>query len=136
MLVRIVLVATVLGIALDAGVASAQAPSGAQQAPAASKPLLATAAPVLWQPSMNVFRRFAVEPEKMYQFYGEVLGFKQLQTLNANAGNPGGVARFQAGAQEFKLTRRTQNRAYQPGGVADATGFRLVTFFFADSRRC
>ncbi len=81
---------------------------------------------------MNVFRRFAVEPEKMYEFYGPVLGFKQLQTLNVTATNSSGVARFQAGAQEFKLTRRTPNRHYQAGGVADATGFRLVTFFFAD----
>jgi catechol 2,3-dioxygenase-like lactoylglutathione lyase family enzyme len=81
---------------------------------------------------MNIFRRFAVEPEKMYEFYGPVLGFEQLQTLNVSAGNPGGVARFQAGAQELKLTRRTRNREYRAGGVTGATGLRLVTFFFGD----
>jgi catechol 2,3-dioxygenase-like lactoylglutathione lyase family enzyme len=90
----------------------------------------ATAAPVLWQQSMNVFRRFEVPAEQMYEFYGGVLGFKQLSTLNV--GNGGGVARFQAGAQELKLTRRVGNRSYVGGGVRDATGLRLLTFFFAD----
>ena len=137
MLARITLLAAALGFALGASNAGAQTPSGAPSAAAtqpaaAAQPLLASTAPVLWQPSMNVFRRFAVEPEKMYEFYGAVLGFKQLQTLNVSATNSGGVARFQAGAQELKLTRRTPNRHYEPGGVADATGFRLVTFFFAD----
>jgi catechol 2,3-dioxygenase-like lactoylglutathione lyase family enzyme len=90
----------------------------------------ATTAPVLWQPSMNVFRRFEVPAERMYEFYGEVLGFKQLSTINV--GNGGGVARFQAGAQELKLTRRVGNRTYQDGGVRGATGLRLLTFHFAD----
>lgn len=90
----------------------------------------ATTASVLWQPSMNVFRRFEVPAERMYQFYGGVLGFKQLSTLNV--GNGGGVARFQAGAQELKLTRRVVDRSYVGGGVRAATGLRLLTFFFAD----
>jgi catechol 2,3-dioxygenase-like lactoylglutathione lyase family enzyme len=77
-----------------------------------------------------VFRRFEVPAEKMYEFYGTVLGFKQLSTLNV--GNGGGVARFQAGAQELKLTRRVGNRNYVGGGVRGATGLRLLTFFFAD----
>src|SRR5262245_9782357 len=91
-----------------------------------------TTASVLWQPSMNVFRRFEVPAERMYEFYGGVLGFKQLTTLNVGNGGGGGVARFQAGAQELKLTRRVANRSYQGGGVRGATGLRLVTFFFAD----
>ena len=93
----------------------------------------ATTASVLWQPSMNVFRRFEVPAERMYEFYGGVLGFKQLSTLNV--GNGGGVARFQAGAQELKLTRRVGNRSYEAGGVRGATGLRLVTFVFADEGR-
>jgi len=88
----------------------------------------ATAAEVLWQPSMNVFRRFEVPAERMYEFYGGVLGFEQLSTLNV--GNGSGVARFQAGAQELKLTRRVGGRAYESGGVRGATGLRLLTFFF------
>jgi hypothetical protein len=91
--------------------------------------LPATTSRVLWQPSMNVFRRFAVEPERMFEFYGGVLGFKQLTTFSV--GN-GGVARFQAGAQELKVTKQVGNRGYQPGGVKAATGLRLVSFFFAD----
>jgi catechol 2,3-dioxygenase-like lactoylglutathione lyase family enzyme len=92
----------------------------------------ATTASVLWQPSMNVFRRFEVPAERMYEFYGGVLGFKQLSTLNV--GNGAGVARFQAGAQELKLTRRVGNRSYESGGVRGATGLRLLTFYFADER--
>jgi catechol 2,3-dioxygenase-like lactoylglutathione lyase family enzyme len=92
----------------------------------------ATTASVLWQPSMNVFRRFEVPAERMYEFYGGVLGFEQLSTLNV--GNGGGVARFQAGAQELKLTRRVNNRRYESGGVRAATGLRLLTFYFGDER--
>jgi catechol 2,3-dioxygenase-like lactoylglutathione lyase family enzyme len=95
----------------------------------AETPLPSTTAPVLWQPSMNVFRRFAAQPERMFEFYGGVLGFKQLTTFSV--GN-GGVARFQAGAQELKLTKQVGNREYRPGGMKAATGLRLVSFFFAD----
>jgi catechol 2,3-dioxygenase-like lactoylglutathione lyase family enzyme len=133
MLARTTVIATALAIALGAGGARAQAPSAAEHAAiAVTQPTLATTAPVLWLPAMNVFRRFAADPAKMYDFYGTVLGLKQLQTLNVAAGNPGGVARFQVGPQELKLTGRTPNRRYQLGGVADATGLRLVTLFFAD----
>ena len=92
-----------------------------------------TTARVLCQPSMNVFRRFEVPAERMYEFYGDVLGFEQLSTLNV--GNGGGVARFQAGAQELKLTRRVGNRSYESGGVRAATGLRLLTFSFADEQQ-
>jgi catechol 2,3-dioxygenase-like lactoylglutathione lyase family enzyme len=106
---------------LACGPASAQGPARGDQA---------TTASVLWQPSMNVFRRFEAPAERMYEFYGNVLGFKQLSTINV--GNGGGVARFQAGAQELKLTRRVGNKSYESGGVRGATGLRLLTFFFAD----
>lgn len=85
----------------------------------------------LWQPSMNVFRRYAVPAEKMFEFYGTVLGFEQLVTFNP-ADAVGGVARFRAGAQELKLTGRVPDRTYVAGGVRDATGVRLLSFFFAD----
>jgi catechol 2,3-dioxygenase-like lactoylglutathione lyase family enzyme len=78
---------------------------------------------------MNVFRRHEVDAQAMFDFYGGVLGFEQLATIGV--GN-GGVARFQAGASELKLTRRVARRAYEPGGVADATGLRLLSFFFPD----
>ena len=102
-----------------------------EQSHVAGQHALETTSPVLWQPSMNVFRRFAAPRDKMFEFYGTVLGFRQLTTLNVNT-NAGGVARFQAGAQELKLTGRVAGKQYQPGGVRDATGLRLLSFFFAD----
>jgi catechol 2,3-dioxygenase-like lactoylglutathione lyase family enzyme len=105
------------------------ASAGGSMVTTAETPSPATTAAVLWQPSMNVFRRFSVEPERMFEFYGGVLGFRQLTTFSV--GN-GGVARFQAGAQELKLTKQVGNRVYHSGGVKAATGLRLVSFFFAD----
>jgi catechol 2,3-dioxygenase-like lactoylglutathione lyase family enzyme len=119
-------------IGLLASLALAASASGVSVAQTAAPDAAATAASVLWQPSMNVFRRFEVPAERMYEFYGGVLGFEQLSTLNV--GNGGGVARFQAGAQELKLTRRVGNRRYERGGVRAATGLRLLTFYFADER--
>jgi catechol 2,3-dioxygenase-like lactoylglutathione lyase family enzyme len=109
---------------LLAGIAAAIAPAAwaGEAAPAVG--------PVLWQPSMNVFRRFAVAEEDMFEFYGGVLGFEQLATLNPGGGI--GVARFQAGGSELKLTAQVADRAYVPGGVRDATGVRLLSFFFPD----
>jgi catechol 2,3-dioxygenase-like lactoylglutathione lyase family enzyme len=119
-------VALLLGALCAATAALAQT-----EEPRSSGRSLETTAPVLWQPSMNVFRRFAAPREKMFEFYGTVLGFRQLTTLNVNT-SAGGVARFQAGAQELKLTGRVAGKHYQAGGVADATGLRLLTFVFAD----
>jgi len=91
---------------------------------------LQSVAPILWQPSMNVFRRFSADPAAMYEFYGKVLGLKQLSTFDL--GSKTNVARFQAGASEVKLTGMVPNRKYSKGGVQDATGLRLLTFFFPD----
>jgi catechol 2,3-dioxygenase-like lactoylglutathione lyase family enzyme len=93
----------------------------------AENPVRAT----LWQPSMNVFRRYSAPAEDVFEFYGPVLGFEQLGTFNP-ADAVGGVARFQAGAQELKLTGRVPDRTYVAGGVRDATGVRLLSFFFAN----
>ena len=40
---------------------------------AAAAEAAATVGPVLWQPSMNVFRRFGVAEVAMFEFYGDVL---------------------------------------------------------------
>ena len=53
------------------------------------------------QPSMNVFRRFAVEPAKMASFYSEVLGLKQLPSLNMPGG--GQMMLFEIGSGQVKL---------------------------------
>ena len=91
---------------------------------------LQSVASILRQPSMNVFRRFSSDPKAMYDFYGKVLGLKQLSTFDL--GGNTSVARFQAGASEFKLSGKVPNRLYQKGGVQEATGLRLLTFFYAD----
>jgi predicted enzyme related to lactoylglutathione lyase len=90
----------------------------------------ASVAPVLWQPSMNVFRRFSADADEMFEFYGGVLGLEQLQTFDVGGGTS--VARFMAGHSEVKLTRRVPGRTYVPGGLDDATGLRLLTFFYPD----
>ena len=99
------------------------------QAPA--RPLTSVG-PILSQDSMNVFRRFAAEPKAMYEFYGDVLGLKQLTTFDV--GRNTNVARFQAGDSQLKLTTKVPNRQYHPGGVAEATGVRLITLYFPDQK--
>lgn len=89
-----------------------------------------SAGPLLWQQSMNTFRRFSVEPAQMFEFYGDVLGLEQLQTFDVGGGT--NVARFRAGNSEVKLTHRVPNKEYVPGGVDEATGHRLLTFFYPD----
>ena len=49
-----------------------------------------------------------------------------------DVGGPTGVMRIRAGASELKFTGGTQGRQYQPGGVNNATGLRLWTFFYSD----
>ena len=86
--------------------------------------------PLFIQDSMNVFRRFEADAEAMYNFYGKVLGFEQLVTFNL--GGNTSVARFQAGDSQVKLTGVVPNRSYHRGELQDATGVRLLTFFFTD----
>ena len=78
---------------------------------------------------MNVFRRYAGDPKAMYEFYGKVLGLKQLTTYNVG-GNGNGVARFDVGSSQVKFSAVVPNRTYQKGAILDATGLRLLTFFF------
>jgi catechol 2,3-dioxygenase-like lactoylglutathione lyase family enzyme len=85
----------------------------------------ATVAPVQWLPGMHVFRRYSGELERMFEFYGDVLGFERMPNI-------GQVGRVRAGASEFKLQRRGETSQRAAGGVRDATGFRLAGFYFAD----
>jgi catechol 2,3-dioxygenase-like lactoylglutathione lyase family enzyme len=89
-----------------------------------------TVASVLWQPSMNVFRRFAVERAKMVEFYGQVLGLRQLPSFDLGGG--GEMTRFLVGTSEIKLTTVVPNRLYAGGPIQAATGLRVITFFFPD----
>lgn len=113
-----------------AGVAALFFGLAAAPAVAEDNATVSSAEPLLWQQSMNTFRRFAVEPEQMFAFYGDVLGLEQLQTFDVGGGT--NVARFRAGNSEVKLTGRVPNREYVPGGVDEATGLRLLTFFYPD----
>jgi catechol 2,3-dioxygenase-like lactoylglutathione lyase family enzyme len=79
---------------------------------------------------MNVFRRFSADQTEMYTFYGEVLGFRQSTTFNL--GGSTSMAWFQVGEAVVKLTGVVSNRKYQKGEVPEATGVRLLTFFFPD----
>jgi hypothetical protein len=89
---------------------------------------LPSAAVVFSQNSMNVFRRFAGDANAIYEFYGKVLGLKQLTTFNL--GGKTNVARFDVGSSQVKFSAIVPNRKYQHGAIQDATGLRLLTFFF------
>jgi catechol 2,3-dioxygenase-like lactoylglutathione lyase family enzyme len=87
--------------------------------------------PVIWMPSMNVFRRYsAAEPEPIFAFYSDVLGHQRLTEYDV--GGATGVMRIRAGATELKFTGDTQGDRYQAGGIDNATGLRLWTFFYSD----
>jgi hypothetical protein len=90
-------------------------------------PQIKSTAELMTQP-MNVFRRFSGDAKPIYDFYGKVLGLKQLTTYNLS-GNTN-VARFEIGTSQLKFTEVVANRKYQKGAIQDATGLRILTFFF------
>jgi len=79
---------------------------------------------------MNVFRRFAAEPEKMAAFYSEVLGLKQLPSLNMPGG--GQMMLFQIGSGQVKLQYTAAAGEYKTGPVREVTGLRVFTLFYPD----
>ena len=99
-------------------------PAAAQSGSTGSLAVLST------QPSMNVFRRFAVEPAKMAGFYSEVLGLKQLPSLNMPGG--GQMMLFQIGSGQVKLQYTAAAGEYKTGAVREVTGLRVFTFFYPD----
>jgi len=102
-------------VAADASAQTAKAPSLAS---------LST------QPSMNVFRRFAVDRAKMTAFYGDVLGLKPMAPIGLGGGAQ--MIRFQVGTSEIKLQATPAASEYKSGPVRDVTGLRVLTFFFPD----
>jgi len=101
----------------------------AQPEPESSRQL-ESVAPVISQPYMNVFRRFSADQTEMHAFYGKVLGFRQSNTFKL--GGNTSMAWFQVGEAVVKLTGVVPNRKYEKGAVPEATGVRLLTFFFPD----
>jgi catechol 2,3-dioxygenase-like lactoylglutathione lyase family enzyme len=91
---------------------------------------LESVAPVINQPYMNVFRRFSADQTEMYTFYGKILGFRQSNTFKL--GGNTSMAWFQVGEAVVKLTGVVPDRKYQKGRVPEATGVRLLSFFFPD----
>jgi catechol 2,3-dioxygenase-like lactoylglutathione lyase family enzyme len=117
------LVGICLGILL---LCNASAVLSAQEA---TTPQLQSTATIMTFP-MNVFRRFSGDAKPIYDFYGKVLGLKQLTTYSL--GGNANVARFEIGPSQLKFSALVPNRKYQKGAVQDATGLRLLTFFFPD----
>ena len=87
-------------------------------------------APKFTQTSANVYRRFAVDFEKMKVFYGDILGLKLLPLLNMPGG--GTMNLFQIGSGQLKLQKVAAGNRPAFGAVKDAVGIRLLTFFFPD----
>ena len=87
-------------------------------------------APQFTQTSANVYRRFAVDFEKMKAFYGDILGLKLLPLLNMPGG--GTMNLFQIGSGQLKLQKVAAGNRPAFGAVKDAVGIRLLTFFFPD----
>jgi predicted enzyme related to lactoylglutathione lyase len=82
------------------------------------------------QPSMNVFRRFAGDPAVIARFYSEVLGLRQLPSLNMPGG--GRMMLFEIGSGQVKLQATPTAAEFPTGGVKDVTGLRVFTFFYPD----
>jgi catechol 2,3-dioxygenase-like lactoylglutathione lyase family enzyme len=112
---------TILGASLVligiAGTVFAQEPAGSLSA-------LST------QPSMNVFRRFAVDRAKMIEFYGDVLGLKQLPSIALGGGNE--MILFAIGSGQVKLQATPAASQYPNGDVKAVTGLRVFTLFYPD----
>lgn len=109
------LAALLLGISIGSGIQAADESVG----------------PVISMPAMNPFRRYSAEnPEPIFAFYSDVLGHDRLTEYDV--GGTTGVMRIRAGASELKFTGDTQDEQYQTGGIDNATGIRLWTFFYSD----
>jgi predicted enzyme related to lactoylglutathione lyase len=84
---------------------------------------------LMTQDSVNVFRRFSVDREKVLAFYKDAAGLETAPTLNMPGG--GQMSQFHIGTSLFKFTT-AGNRQEQSGPVLDVTGLRVFTYFYAD----
>lgn len=82
------------------------------------------------QPSMNVFRRFAGDRARMIEFYGDVLGLRQLPSAQLGGGNE--MLLFSIGTGQVKLQASPAAAQYPNGAIRDVTGLRVLTFFYPD----
>src|SRR6476469_3581498 len=92
-------------------------PAGAYaQAPAARGPVT-KASEVFAEKSANVFRRFNGDGVKTLEFYGEVLGFRDIGTATVAPGQ--GVSRYQVGPSQLKFTKAGANAKFTRGAITD-----------------
>ena len=99
-------------------------------APAAQGPPAQSVRPFVVQDSMNIFRRFAPEHrEKMLEYYTKVLALKSLTPYELGGGQQ--MILYSIGSGQLKLANGlTRGREFRPGPVDQATGLRVITFFF------
>src|SRR4051812_8688718 len=100
----------------------------AQSAPAPASSQVASVYFV--EHSANVFRRFSGDGVKTLEFYGEVLGFRDIGTATVAPGQ--GVSRYQVGPSQLKFTKAGANAKFTRGAINDAAGVRLWTMKFPD----
>lgn len=99
-------------------------------APARAEQAVGSLSAMSTQPSMNVFRRFASERARMIEFYGEVLGLRQLPSVALGGGNE--MILFAIGSGQVKLQATPAASQYPNGAIKDVTGLRVLTFFYPD----
>ena len=87
-------------------------------------------ATLMTQDSVNVFRRFSVDREKVLAFYNDAVALQTAPTLNMPGG--GQMSQFHIGTSLFKFTNTAAGRQEKSGPVLDVTGLRVFTFFYAD----
>ena len=117
--------ASTLLIAVLSGVSS-----GASAQSSAGPATVSRASEVFVEKSANVFRRFHGDGVKTLEFYGEVLGFRDIGTANVGQGQ--GVSRYQVGPSQLKFTRAGADTTFTRGAINDAAGVRLWTMWFPD----
>jgi len=105
-------------------------PASAQSPAPASAPSISKASEVFAEHSANVFRRFTGDGAKTLEFYGQVLGFGDIGTVNVGAGQ--GVSRYQVGPSQLKFTKAGADAKFTRGAINDAAGVRLWTMWFMD----
>ena len=100
------------------------------QAPAPAPVVPTMASAYFAEHSANVFRRFTGDGVKTLEFYGEVLGFRDIGTATVAPGQ--GVSRYQVGPSQLKFTKAGGNPKFTRGAINDAAGVRLWTMWFPD----
>ena len=87
-------------------------------------------ATLMTQDSVNLFRRFSVDRERVLAFYNDAVGLQTAPTLNMPGG--GQMSQFHIGTSLFKFTNAAGGRQEKSGPVLDVSGLRVFTFFYAD----